>query len=103
MTYAVWITLTLIYNLLVCYFGMRFSGTNFRMTYMSMVLAGFIPTWALASYWSTNLIFDGLLYDSILTLSSPLFFWLLGAGKAFSALNWFGVLVTLLGLVLVRV
>ena len=62
-----------------------------------------IPVWAFVVRISKNLLFDGLLYDFILTLSYALTFIYFGFAKDFSAYNWIGLLLALLGIILLKI
>lgn len=60
------------------------------------------PCWCLAAYFSKNLIFDGVLFDLVITLSGILFFVILGQGATFTTINWIGTVVVTIGLILMR-
>ena len=75
---------------------------EFLKMYLVMAMLSFIPTWSLAAYFSHNLIFDGLVYDTTLVLTSPILFWFLGQGQNFSLTSWLGVALTVAGLFMVR-
>lgn len=100
--YFLWIPVMLLGNFLYCYIAVKFNQVDFLRTYLYMVLCGAIPTWSLATYWSRNLIFDGLLYDSLLIISSPFLLMLFGQAENFDLINWIGVATTFLGLILVK-
>lgn len=68
-----------------------------------MTLAGFIPTWALTAYYSKNIIFDSLIYDMSLVVSSIIFFAILGKAEKFTFINWIGVFLAIIGLLLIRI
>jgi len=101
--YIFWVPLTLLYNYLMCWVAIKYNNKDFWLNYFFLTLFGLIPTWALASYFSNNLIFDGLLFDVILVISSVIFFAILGKAEHFSLLNWIGVVTVILGLILARI
>ena len=103
MRYLLWISLTLIYNYLMCRLAVAYSGKDFVANYLAMTACAVIPTWSVASYFSRNLVFDSLLYDSILVVSSVVFFAYLGQTQTFAWHNWLGVMLAVAGLLLVRV
>ena len=70
--------------------------------YVFMTAVSFIPTWSLAAYFSNNLVFDGLIFDSTLVITSPILFWFLGQGHNFPLIAWFGVALTVVGLTITR-
>lgn len=100
--YVIWITLTVFCNFLLCYVATKYNNKSPWSNYLWISFIDLIPTWALASYWSKNLIFDGMLYDAVLVISSVVMFWLLGRAEHFSLLNWVGVVLVIFGLMLVK-
>ena len=102
MAYSIWIPVTLAYNFLACWIGVKYNAKDFVKTWLGCFAAGFIPTWALAAYFSRNLLVDSLIYDSSLVLSSIPILYFLGQGHGLSALNWVGVALVLLGLILAK-
>ena len=102
MNYLIWVLLTIFYNYLLCRIAVK-AGNKFWPNYIWMFVCGAIPTWSLAAYWSKNLIFDGLAYDTTLAVSSVIIFIFLGQGEKFTSWNWAGVALTLIGLILVRI
>ena len=97
-----WIPITVVYNALACWISVKYNQTDFWRTYMWLVIISLIPTWAIAGYFSKNLIFDGLLFDMTLVLSSPFILAYFGQAMHFTVVNWIGVVLTLVGLFLVR-
>lgn len=67
-----------------------------------MSLVSLVPTWSIAAYYSKDLIFDGLVFDTTLVLSSPFIFYFLGQGQAMGGWNWVGVGMVVFGLFLTR-
>ena len=100
MKYALWISLTLLYNAGMCWVSVRYHG--FLDVYARMTLLSAIPTWSLAAYFSKNLMFDSLLYDTTLVVSSPIILAMLGQASTFTISNWIGLLMAVIGIFLVR-
>ena len=101
--YLLWIPLTIIYNTLVCWASTKCNQTDFWRMYWYMTAIGMaVPTWSVAAYYSKNLIFDSLLYDAILVISSPIALYFLGQASNFTPMAWMGVAVTLSGLAIVK-
>jgi hypothetical protein len=102
MRYLIWIPIAILYNFLVCLIAVKVGNKDFWKNYLLITAAGFIPTWSLAAYYSKNLIFDGMLFDTLLVISGVVIFALLGQAETFTWLNWIGVIMVLAGLVLTR-
>ena len=70
--------------------------------FMLTLLLGLCPFWAIVSRISKSILFDGILYDIIMfgTFAATMAF--LGAGDRFSAYNWFGAVLIVIGLVLMK-
>jgi len=81
--YLIWIPITIFYNFFACLIAVKVGHKDFLLNYLLLTLIGIIPTWAIAAYYSTNLIFDSLLFDMILVVSSVLFLGYLGQAEKF--------------------
>ena len=101
-SYFVWIPTTLLVNLLACWISVKYNQTEFVKTWLLLAFVGFIPTWAIASYFSRNLIFDGMLLNFVFVLSTPVIMAFLGQAANFSVVNWVGVVVALVGFIMLR-
>ena len=99
--YLLWIPATLVYNFIASWVAVRYNDAGFLKMYLGMFLIGLIPNWALAAYFSRNLILDCFLYETVLILSSPLFLAALGQASKFGWINWLGLWIAIAGLVLV--
>jgi hypothetical protein len=73
------------------------------LSFIIVSLVGAFPLWSFVSRVSKNLLFDGLLYDSCMLLSFVITFILLGEGKAFNLIQWFGLISCIMGLILMKV
>lgn len=100
--YFLWIPLSILYNVLMCWASIKFGNKEFVKMWFAMFMFGVVPSWSLASYFSHNLIFDALIFDTTLVLSSPIIFWFLGQGQNFTFISWTGVLLTIVGLTVTR-
>lgn len=100
--YFLWIPLSLAFNVVMCWAAVKYNGVSFIKGYLIMVAGCFIPTWAIASYYSKNLIFDNMLYSLLMIVSSPVIMIYFGQGKTFTFVNYIGVAVTILGLYLIK-
>jgi len=87
----------------MCYIAVKYNQKSFLSTYGLMVLFSLIPTWSLAAYYSNNLIFDSNVYDLLLVVSSVIFFMLLGESQSFTWINYVGVALSVIGILLIKV
>lgn len=101
-SYWIWIPLSLVFNFVMCWIAVRYNQVSFVKSYVLMAAACVIPTWSLASYYSKNLIFDNMLYSLIMIVSSPVIMIYLGQAKTFTAINYAGIIVTAVGLYLIK-
>ena len=67
-----------------------------------MFLTGLIPLWIIVSSKSKNILFDALLYDSIIAVCYAIPIAIL-VSRPLSITNWLGVLLLTIGLVLVKI
>lgn len=100
--YLLWVPITLVFNFITCWISVRYNQTSFLKGYAAMVACCLIPTWAIASYFSRNLILDNMIYSLVIIVSSPLIMLYLGQGKAFTVANYVGMAITMLGLYLIK-
>ena len=61
------------------------------------------PFWVIVSRLSTNLLFDGALYDILMCITFIIGMIIFGTGKGFTAMQWAGLTISMLGLVLMKV
>lgn len=72
-------------------------------SWLGYVLFLSIPVWFFVAKYSKNLLFDGLLYDIILTLSYALTFIYLGYSSGFSLYNWMGLFLAFIAIFLLKI
>ena len=66
-----------------------------------LYMCGLFPIWTMVSRYSKNLVFDGIFYDIIVTISFALaliFF----SGQTFKPINWLGLAIIIFGLILIK-
>lgn len=66
-------------------------------------LSSIIPIWALIARHSKTLLIDGIIYDVVLFISYVLTFTLLGEAKGFNWQQWLGLIITIFGVLLMKV
>ena len=67
-------------------------------------IMGCVPLWAIISRYSTNLFFDGVLYDIILFTGFTFgTYFIQGLHSSFSVANYVGYAMILAGLILLKV
>lgn len=62
-----------------------------------------LTVWPFITRLSTNIVFDGILYDVLVAASWFIGFCVFGATKDFNVLNYVGMLLAVVGLILIRV
>lgn len=67
-----------------------------------LYLMNFLGIWPWVAKCSTNLIFDGFLYDILLFLSYSLTLLLLGCGNSFTITQWVAFTMICVGMVLLK-
>jgi hypothetical protein len=105
MNYLIWVPLTIIWYVFLTILSFNHNNNDnlFSKTGLYLWLMGLYPMWVFVSKYSTRLIFDGMLYDSIIFLSYPITMILLGAGKTFSMVNYIGLCFLVLGFFLLKI
>lgn len=68
--------------------------------FISSIIGSLIWVWVTKI--SKNLIFDSILYDTILVITFTLSFVFLKYGQFFTILNWIGVILAIIGLILMK-
>jgi hypothetical protein len=67
-----------------------------------LVMVGCCPLWAIISRHSKSLIFDSLLYDTIMALSYYIVLVYLGSSSGFTVWQYVGMAMVIAGLFLIR-
>ena len=62
-----------------------------------------IPVFPIVSRYSKNLLIDGLIYDIVIFFAYLITLLMLGCGKNVTIIQWIGVVITLIGVVLMKV
>ena len=65
-------------------------------------IVGIVQIWPIVSRISKNLVVDGLLYDSLMACAYLITLGLLGRFKQFSSINYAGIVLIVLGIILSR-
>lgn len=61
------------------------------------------PMFPLISRYSNNLLIDGIIYDIVIFFSYLITLFFLGCATKFTVITWLGVLLTIIGMVLMKV
>jgi hypothetical protein len=61
------------------------------------------PLWAIVSKITKNITFDAALYDALIVICGFFGLWLAGAMKDFSAINYFGLTIMVVGIIILKV
>jgi hypothetical protein len=81
----------------------RLNAEHRGMWTLWVMLAGWIPLWAIISRYSKNLLFDGMLFDVVMFFGYAVTLLVLGAGRQFTCSQWAGTGCVVVGFILMRV
>lgn len=95
-----WITVLLLVTVLQAWLSVKNNQTNGQYFWW-LFLSGQLPIWAYVSSRTKSLVFDGMLYDTLVVLT---FVGVMAAltAKALTATNWAGVFLAGVGLILLK-
>jgi len=101
--YLIWVPAVIAWYVLYSYVSKLSNDTKSISPLIFLFLLGSCPIWALLSRYSKNLIFDGMLYDILMSVTFVVTMSLLGSGDSFSTQNWIGAILVVLGFILMKV
>ena len=103
MTHHIWsIPVSIIFYIVFAWTSKKNSDCGGRWFYIVWVI-NCIPLWALVSRYSKNILFDGMLYDIILTLTYIFTMLYLGCGSSLSIVNKMGICIVIIGFIMMKV
>lgn len=101
--YLVCIPYAIIYYVLAAYLSKRLNDDPASIyLFSSLWVIQLFGIWPIMARYSKNIIFDGTLYDMLIFISYYLTLILMGAGKGFTAVQWGGCLLVLVGLLVLK-
>lgn len=101
MSYCIWIPILIITSFIYGKLSYNINKFGENWVWVAIVYAAVIQPWPIIAKFSKNLVFDGLLYDVILTLTfaiSMAYF----SKHPFTTINYFGIFILVVGLILVK-
>lgn len=101
--YLILIPLTALAGVALSYLSIQCSLNQGAWSFIGLIIVNIIPIWALISRYSRNLVFDELLYLVILSGSTLMATTILSANQKFTPINWFGLIIIFIGLILIRI
>ena len=102
MPHAIWIPVIILFYFFLGYASYRNNVTNGGWVYLIWLL-GLFPGWAIVSKYSNNLLFDGILFDTIMGASYVFgICYFTGAWKSLSLLSTAGLVLTVIGLIIFK-
>jgi len=99
--YIWWIPFTVLVALSCAYASIQVNKNPTSLWFWYMFLP--LTVWPFVARLSTRIVFDGLLYDLLVALTWFGGFCLFGATKDFTFLNYLGMVLASLGLILLKV
>lgn len=100
MGYFIWIPLLIILTIV---WALMAKQVNLNpQSYFFYILFIAVPVWPFVARSSKNLLFDGMVYDALMTIVYTMTFVFLGTGSNFTMLQWIGCFVSLIGLLMMK-
>lgn len=99
--YFIWIPALIVLTALWAWMARQVNLNPSSLYFYVIFLA--IPVWPFIARLSKNLMFDGMMYDFIMTIAYTLTFVFMGTGQNFNFIQWVGVFLSLVGLILMKV
>lgn len=99
--YLIWIPALILLTMLWALIGKHVNENPNSPFFFFLFLA--IPVWSFICKYTKNLLFDSILYDSLMTIVYTGTFILLGAGSNLTMVQWIGCIISILGLLLMKV
>lgn len=100
--YWIWIPVEAILYVLVAYFSKLNNNYKSYGAFIMLTIFSCFPLWAFIAPDSTNLLFDMLLYDSIMALVWTITLILLSKQPQFRFINYLGVSLVIIGFILMK-
>jgi len=99
-----WTPILLITSVLAAYFSWKSNDTGNIKWAISVWALNTLPLWAVISYYSNNLLMDGLVYDIVLTIAYTAAIIYFSTGQvSFSTVQWICVGVMLISFVVFKI
>lgn len=104
MSYYIWIPLVIFFYSLQAYFSFKNSQSNQEAMFWMFMTWGItcVPMWAIISKYSNNILFDGILFDILVTLIYVAVMLICGEGEYFSYKNYVGLVLIIFGMFLLK-
>ena len=102
MPYWIWVPLLVLFYALYTWISRQNNLHGGKWFWITFFYGALCPIWALVSRYSTNLIFDGMLYDVLMFITYAIFMSILGAGIGFIWTQWIGVGFVIAGFALMH-
>lgn len=99
--YLWWMPITALVAIVGAYSSIQVNKNPQSLWFWFMFLP--ITVWPFVSRISKNIVFDGILYDSLVAVAWLLGFILFGASKDFTWMNYLGLMLAVIGLTLIKV
>ncbi len=100
--YLWWPIAVILWYALYAYISKQNNTADSIKWFILTLAMGFCPFWAIISRSSKRLLFDALLYDTLLFIGQYFMFILLGCAIHYKFINWVGFGFILSGFILIR-
>ena len=101
--YLWWPLVAIIYYATYTYVSKQVNTIGGKWMIVSYVMGICFPLWLIVSRVQKNILFDGMLYDNILTLTYIATMIYLGEANSFGSMQWAGLILVIIGSVLIKI
>ena len=103
MPYWLWIPLTVAYYGFYAYLSRQSNTFGGNWSLLMFITGAVCPLWLIISRSTKNLLFDGILYDTLMFLAFVLTLIVLGEGSKWGIIQYSGLFLVITGLVLLKI
>ena len=101
MSYFIWVPICFIFYVIYSLVSKQNQILGGKWFWITLLMGAF-PGWAIVSRYTKNILQDGLIYDLIMIIAFPITMIWIGEAKNFIWTQWLGLVLTIGGLVLMK-
>ena len=101
--YFIWIPYAIIFYIITAFFSKKLNDDPKSLNYlMTLIIIQLFGIWPFVARYTNNIIFDSILFDLVIWAAYFITLLLMGCGKDFTSGQWVGVVLTVVGLVVLK-